>query len=999
MRCASTLPLLATLLAMLPREGTAVENAGAQQTPVGAALDADDIEREYDLCGSGGWSNPTVSLSDFDGSRNGGSYTVIAVATFFTGCSPGRFVAPVFAQFCAEQKLLHGDAFQCITSLKGSSSCSSWSRRYHDVDGDTSNDDANIPLVVTDTTSALHYTLFDGNPQFAIIDKNMVVRQLVVGTSATTATVVEGLAGFVAPLIAEEVAPAPAPAPPPAGPVGVVNPPPLAAGQTIEVGGDAGWVVMPGNAVYEPITANIGDILLFGYNQYYHDVMLVDNEDCDFSAGTMLDETGHLEYEITAAGTYTFVCTRGDHCSGGNQQITVTVEDPEQVAGAQPQSCAPAFGLQNSVVVEFTNDEGLNNPRDLQFHPLNPNELWVANNDTDSITIIDTVAGTAATRRDRAPYHYMERISSLAFDSRGYFATCQESENSYDGMMIPNWFMGPTLFHSEPTELINQLGEPGCDTTDPDRTCFFTHWDMLHESPLCMGITHDPETETPFGNVYWAFDGLNSSLIRFDFQEPHGPGSLDHSIAAIRRYPEIELTRVPGVPGHLMMDPTERVLYIADTGGGRILRMDPDSGHFIRTAKREFPIYSSTAETFEYSIYGCSDWEVFADGLDEPSGLHISEGFIYVTEHGNGKITAFDRVTGEQVDQYQTDAEKLLGIEVDGEGNIWFVDGARNEVSKLVVDQECEDGSVTDHNLDVRIGGYDGWRVQDYEEVSAVVGQRLVFDFEEFHDVIMMADEAAFDACDFSSAIRLADVVDSPFTLLLQEADTLYFSDSTGMHCQAGQKVKVTVTEVRMVWADRECTMVVDNDLTVDVHAHSAGYMNLTGFLGISDYADAEVHHCGGNSVTLSAAMAGMPTADESGNYRMNNDALLMEGYMCHVCLPAPCANGGVCSHIPWGFTCDCSGTGFGGDTCERPGEDPACFLMGDINADLVVDVNDILLILSRYGRFTDPGDPEDLNGDGRVAVDDLLMILSQFGASCDAAGTPQLVQPVNSGR
>jgi hypothetical protein len=72
---------------------------------------------------------------------------------------------------------------------------------------------------------------------------------------------------------------------------------------------------------------------------------------------------------------------------------------------------------------------------------------------------------------------------------------------------------------------------------------------------------------------------------------------------------------------------------------------------------------------------------------------------------------------------------------------------------------------------------------------------------------------------------------------------------------------------------------------------------------------------------------------------------------------------------------------------------------MGDINADLVVDVNDILLILSRYGRFTDPGDPEDLNGDGRVAVDDLLMILSQFGASCDAAGTPQLVQPVNSGR
>merc|ERR1711869_135040 len=78
--------------------------------------------------------------------------------------------------------------------------------------------------------------------------------------------------------------------------------------------------------------------------------------------------------------------------------------------------------------------------------------------------------------------------------------------------------------------------------------------------------------------------------------------------------------------------------------------------------------------------------------------------------------------------------------------------------------------------------------------------------------------------------------------------------------------------------------MVVDNNITIDHTIHTAGYMNLSGFLGIADYADAEVHHCGGNSVTLSAAMAGMPTADADGNYRMNNDALLMEGYLCHVC-------------------------------------------------------------------------------------------------------------------
>merc|ERR1712146_723971 len=102
----------------------------------------------------------------------------------------------------------------------------------------------------------------------------------------------------------------------------------------------------------------------------------------------------------------------------------------------------------------------------------------------------------------------------------------------------------------------------------------------------------------------------------------------------------------------------------------------------------------------------------------------------------------------------------------------------------------------------------------------------------------------------------------------------------------------------------------------------------------------------------LSAAMAGLPTADENGNYRMGNDALLMEGYLCHVCLPEPCANGGVCSHIPWGFTCDCSGTGFGGDTCERPiAEDHRCNVTGDLDDDLQVNVVDLLILLAQFGR------------------------------------------------
>lgn len=61
--------------------------------------------------------------------------------------------------------------------------------------------------------------------------------------------------------------------------------------------------------------------------------------------------------------------------------------------------------------------------------------------------------------------------------------------------------MGPTLYDSDTTSpnkkgkmnTVNRMGE---DCDDPADQCFFLHADMLHESPACIGITHDPEKET-----------------------------------------------------------------------------------------------------------------------------------------------------------------------------------------------------------------------------------------------------------------------------------------------------------------------------------------------------------------------------------------------------------------------------------------------------------------------------------------------------------------------
>ena len=95
--------------------------------------------------------------------------------------------------------------------------------------------------------------------------------------------------------------------------------------EVIVIGGDSGWTVRPGNAPFENIEANVGDMLQFTHGSNYHDVTLVDNEDCDFSAGTMVDNTGDLLWTVPGPGTYIFACSRGNHCSSGNQQITVTV--------------------------------------------------------------------------------------------------------------------------------------------------------------------------------------------------------------------------------------------------------------------------------------------------------------------------------------------------------------------------------------------------------------------------------------------------------------------------------------------------------------------------------------------------------------------------------------------------------------------------------------------------------------------------------------------------
>ena len=249
-----------------------------------------------------------------------------------------------------------------------------------------------------------------------------------------------------------------------------------ATGTLVTIGsGTMFWSTIP--SVASSYSVAVGDKLSFKYNSYHNVYLMASKaayDGCDFAGATELASTSLgggsggtpnlYEAVVTAAGTYYIACQIGGHCGGG-QKVAVTAAAAVAAAAASPPpspppplppppvsvsatatGCAAALGDARTVV-PF---EGvpLSQPTALAWHPTQPTELWVTDAGSDSLTVLDASSGATKQLGDRAPYHYMDRVSSISFDSLGQFATCQESVNTYEGQMPPNFFMGPTLYDS-----------------------------------------------------------------------------------------------------------------------------------------------------------------------------------------------------------------------------------------------------------------------------------------------------------------------------------------------------------------------------------------------------------------------------------------------------------------------------------------------------------------------------------------------------------------------
>lgn len=162
---------------------------------------------------------------------------------------------------------------------------------------------------------------------------------------------------------------------------------------------------------------------------------------------------------------------------------------------------------------------------------------------------------------------------------------------------------------------------------------------------------------------------------------------MDHAVAAVRRYTEVKLERgPPGAHAGMIVDPVRRILFVSVPGANKVLRIGADSGSFARSAREEYPIYSSRLPSFEYSIWECVDQDEFATNIDQPSGLAISPDGdrLFVAEKGTGSILVYEIDSGALLTKIETGLSSIEGMEFAPRSEeLYLVDSTSNTLQVL----------------------------------------------------------------------------------------------------------------------------------------------------------------------------------------------------------------------------------------------------------------------------------------------------------------------------
>lgn len=307
---------------------------------------------------------------------------------------------------------------------------------------------------------------------------------------------------------------------------------------------------------------------------------------------------------------------------------------------------------------------------DLAFHPEQVDQLWAVGYGDNSIHVGTGIEGDApAWKRilDPAARHFMHKPPAIAMGTPDRWATCGDNDNGQNGDGSDgeaNLFMGPSLFSTD-------LAILGKRTTGG----LGSHEDMLHNTPLCRGIAHVER------NVFWVFNAYDRSLDKYDFGQDHGPGADDHSDGKIYRYAAGKVKgSEDGTPSHVVFDHEDGFLYVADTGNGRVVRLDTTKGKKGTPLDRQMePLGDDGMMT------GTDVEEVVPRGvLQKPAGIEIRGGLVYVTDAATSKFHVFDK-QGTQVRELATDlpAGSLAGFTFSSTGKVYFADRTRSRIVRI----------------------------------------------------------------------------------------------------------------------------------------------------------------------------------------------------------------------------------------------------------------------------------------------------------------------------
>jgi len=348
----------------------------------------------------------------------------------------------------------------------------------------------------------------------------------------------------------------------------------------------------------------------------------------------------------------------------------------------------------------------INRPTDLDFHPVLTNkELWISNKGTEAsggstVTIYDAgqLGQTSIYKQDGNAWHFMSLPTGLAFSQNGNFGT---SPGVYDANHNGGAaYTGPALWSSDMSIYAEPSGGNG------------SHLDMLHASPECQGIAAETD------NVFWVFDGYTNDIVRYDFQEDHGPGNDFHGDAIIRRYSDDAVAKDPNeqVVSHLVLDKLAQWLYVVDHGNGRVIRIDINTGSNMGGT----PNYSNPEPVAEYSEYTGYTQELVASGLNKPAGIDIIENRMILSDYDSGEISIYDISTlpAQLMHVIPTGLNSLQGVKIGPEGRIWFVD--YNSDAVYVVSSAPL--SVSENTIDVNIFPNP---TSDYVRIHTAMNEKL----------------------------------------------------------------------------------------------------------------------------------------------------------------------------------------------------------------------------------------------------------------------------------